>query len=107
MYMPIARRWLACLFVLPWLAGCSPPTKMLTRPQVITVTRDRYIPVPHAYIAPIPAPPPPPKHCRAHGRPAVCVLDALAWIEAWRGIWRKANADRAAVGRLAPPEAIP
>lgn len=73
------------------------------------MTRDRYVPVPHVYTAPMPAPAPPPKRCRRDGKPAWCVLDAIAWIEAWRGIWRKANADRATVGRLAstPSEVMP
>lgn len=108
MITPIAPRWLACLCVMPWLAACSTqPTRVVTQPEVITVTRDRYVPVPDTYTAPIPAPAPPPQRCQRDGKPAWCVLDVIVWIEAWRGKLAQANADRATLGTLSGAEVTP
>lgn len=73
---------------------------MLVRPQVIEVPVTRYVPVPAEYTAPLAEPAEPPKGCAYQGQPAVCVLDALATIPLWRAVVEKANADRAAVGKL-------
>lgn len=63
-----------------------------------------YRPLPPQLTAPLAEPPPPPAHCTLHGQPAVCALDALAWIEAWRGKLRQANADRATAARMTEPK---
>lgn len=61
-------------------------------------------PLPAQLTAPLPEPAPPPAHCRdEHGQPAVCVLDALNWIEDWRGVLHQANADRATAAKIAAP----
>lgn len=49
---------------------------------------------------PIPEPAPPAAHCTLRGAPAVCVLDALAWIEQWRGKLQAANDDRATAAKV-------
>jgi hypothetical protein len=59
-----------------------------------------YVPVPHALTTPIAEPPPPPQSCTWAGAPAVCVSDALAWIERLRGKLEAANADRATLRQL-------
>lgn len=76
---------------------------MLARPQIIEVPVARYVPVPRVLTAPIVEPEPPPERCAFRGKPAVCVLDALAWIERWRGALERANADRATTAKLGPP----
>lgn len=63
-----------------------------------------YVPVPRELTAPLAEPEPPPARCTYRGQPAVCVLDALAWIERWRGALQRANADRATAAKLAPQE---
>ena len=83
---------------------------MVTRPQVIEVPVDRYVPLDHTLTDPLPAPPPPPARCRMRlpqGDVAVvCALDGLAWIEQWKALRERANADRAvaaqAGGKAAP-----
>lgn len=62
-----------------------------------------YQPLPARLTAPIAEPAPPPAHCTFQGIAAVCVADALAWIEAWRGTLAQANADRATAARITTP----
>ncbi|UPG87013.1 hypothetical protein L2Y94_06560 [Luteibacter aegosomatis] len=46
-------------------------------------------------------PVPPPQHCRtATGDPGWCLIDALSWIEDWRGTLMRCNADRATTARI-------
>lgn len=59
-----------------------------------------YRPLDRALTQPIDEPVPPPKQCTYQAQPAWCVLDALAWIEQWRGKLRQANADRAAAAKI-------
>lgn len=79
---------------------------MITQPQVIEVPVERYVPVPHVLTAPLLEPAPPQPHCLFKGQPAVCMLDALAWIERLRGVLDKANADRATTATLGPPASV-
>jgi hypothetical protein len=72
----------------------------LVRPQVIEVPVTRYVPVPPEYTAPIAEPDTPEMACTYKGKPAVCVLDALATIPLWRAALEQANHDRADVGKL-------
>ena len=73
---------------------------MLVRPQTVEVPVTRYVSVPREYTAPLAEPTTPGMFCTWSGQPAVCVLDALATIPLWRAVVEKANADRAAVGKL-------
>lgn len=73
---------------------------MLVRPQIVEVPVTHYVPVPDQYTAPLAEPAAPGMFCTWSGQPAVCVLDALATIPLWRAVVEKANADRAAVGKL-------
>ena len=57
-------------------------------------------PLPERLTAPLPLPPAPPERCRLHGRPAVCVIDALDWASRLLGVVGHANADRAAAARI-------
>ena len=100
MKRPTASRWLLCLCVLPWLTACGVKSQPLTRTRLIDVPAKVYVPIPAALTAPLPEPAPPAAHCSLRDHPAVCVSDALAWIEQWRGVWRQANADRATAARL-------
>lgn len=98
---PTARAWLFCLCALPWLAACGAKSHTLTRPQVIEVPVEVYAPLDRSLTAPLPPPAPPPARCHQRdGAPAVCVSDALGWIEVWRGLLQRANADRAAAARI-------
>jgi hypothetical protein len=73
---------------------------VLTRPQIIKVPVEVYATLDRSLTDPLPEPPPPPSRCRLRsGQHAVCVVDALAWIEQWRGLLERANADRAAAAR--------
>ena len=66
----------------------------VTRTEIIAVPSIAYRPLPDALTAPIPLPPPPPRWCKRDGKPAVCAIDALATIPAWRAALDAANADR-------------
>lgn len=101
MKMLIAKRWIACLCALPWLAGCgllrtkpSPPPVPTT--EVVRVPELAYVPLPRALTDPIAPPPAPAVLCTdAAGQPAVCVIDALATIPQWRDALDTCNSDRA------------
>lgn len=55
-----------------------------------------YHALPRALTDPLPRPPDPPRHCHdRHGQPAVCALDGLLQIPAWRAALDTCNADRA------------
>lgn len=58
------------------------------------------MPVPRELTTPIAEPPAPQEHCTWNGQPAICVLDALGWIERLRGALNAANADRATAAKL-------
>jgi hypothetical protein len=79
----------------------------VTRPQLIDVPVKVYVPLPAAITAPLPEPAPPAAHCTLRDQPAVCALDALAWIERWRGVLRQANADRETAARISSKGATP
>uniref|UniRef100_A0A0S6YZF1 Uncharacterized protein n=1 Tax=Mizugakiibacter sediminis TaxID=1475481 RepID=A0A0S6YZF1_9GAMM len=66
-----------------------------------------YKPLPAALTTPLAEPAPPPAHCVLGGVPAVCVIDALAWVEQWRALLQAANADRADAARLSAPIVAP
>lgn len=70
-------------------------------PPVVQVPEPTYVPVPHQLTDPIPAPQPPAASCVLGNAPAVCVSQALAWIEAWEGKLQQANDDRATTARIA------
>lgn len=60
-----------------------------------------YVPLPRELTMPIAAPPAPAALCTdARGAPAVCVIDALATIPAWRDALGVCNSDRARAGVL-------
>lgn len=59
-----------------------------------------YRPVPRVLTDPLAEPAPPPAQCRVGGAPAVCALDGLATIPAWRGVVQQCNADRARAALL-------
>lgn len=102
MRAPTAPRLIVLSFALMWLTGCGlRSTRTVTRPQVIEVPVVSYVPVPHGWTVPLVEPPPPPRHCTYLGKPAVCITDAVSWIEKMRGVLRKANVDRACTARLA------
>lgn len=94
-------RLLALLCLPLLLGGCGPARQpVLVRPQIVEVPVTRYVSVPTEYTVPLAEPAEPPMLCTYSGLPAVCVLDALATIPLWRAVLEKANADRAAVGKL-------
>ena len=110
----IAKRWLFCLCVLPWLSACGvatrhakPPTPLMSQPvtrtQVIEVPIEVPVPLDRSLTEPLREPPPPAAHCVLNGVPLVCVSDALAWIELWRGTLQRANNDRATAARITTP----
>lgn len=59
-----------------------------------------YQPIPRALTAPIAMPTPPESRCMLDGKPAVCVLDALALIPLYQGAIEACNADRARTALL-------
>lgn len=80
----------------------------MVRPTpVIEVPVPAYRPLPPALTTPIAEPAPPAARCRDQGAPAVCVADALDWIEDWRASLRRANADRATAAKIATPNKEP
>jgi hypothetical protein len=79
----------------------------MTRPQLIDVPVKVYVPIPAALTAPLSEPAPPVAHCMLREQPAVCVSDALAWIEQWRGVLQQANADRQTAARISGEGATP
>lgn len=96
MKTPTALCWLASLYALLLLTGCGlwRPAPTVTRTEVIAVPSIAYRPLPDALTTPIPAPPSPPLLCEWNGQAAVCVIDALATLPAWRAALEAANADR-------------
>lgn len=67
---------------------------------MLTVQTPAYRALPRQLTDAIPAPPPPPRVCKdAHGQPAVCALDGLLQIPAWRAVLQQCNADRATAAR--------
>lgn len=89
----------------------SPPPPALEPPKVIEVPVPAYQPLDPRLTLPIAEPAPPEAHCTYLGAPQVCVLDALLWIENWRGALQQANAGRATAaeitGTTTPPPAAP
>ena len=95
----IAPIWL-CLFVLPLLASCL-AKPVATKPVVVDVAKITYAPMPAALTDPIPEPPLPPQRCvDKTGAPAWCLVDVVAWIEAWRSTLKLANDDRASTAKI-------
>lgn len=82
--------------------ACSstPPAKTSLRTEIIELPITRYAPLPSTFTAPLPEPAPPAKNCSLRGLPAVCLMDALLWINDWRATLEQANADRAMVACL-------
>ncbi len=101
-----APRLLASLYVLPLLASCGllpskPVQPVVTRTEIVTVSVPAYQPLPSDLTSPIPEPPAPLLACTdSQGRPAVCVLDALATIPAYQAVIAVCNGDRARAALL-------
>jgi hypothetical protein len=70
------------------------------RTEVLTVPVPAWRPLPDILTAPLLPPPAPPARCVLEGRPAVCVLDALALLPAWEAQLATCNADRARAALL-------
>lgn len=105
MLIRTVRPWLVSLCALLWLPACGVLPQMVERPQLVELPpREVYIDVPSALTAPIAEPASPAPRCDFEGAAAVCVADALASIEDWRGALAAANADRATVRALAGAE---
>lgn len=94
--------WLACLFVLPWLSGCGEKRQAIRyQPQpAIEVPVPAYRPLDKRLTVPLAEPPAPARHCTYAGLPAVCALDGLSQIEAWRGALQQCNADRSTSAKV-------
>lgn len=67
---------------------------------MVDVPVPAYRPIDRTLTVPIAEPAAPAAHCSWLGTPAVCVLDALAWIEQWRGKLQEANTDRATAAKV-------
>lgn len=67
---------------------------------MVEVPSPVYQPIPHQLTDAIAEPVAPPASCMFGPLAEVCVSDALAWIEAWRGKLEQANADRATTARI-------
>ena len=91
---------LACLSVLPWLAGCGERRQSIRPQSAIEVPVAVYKPMPSAVTEPLAAPSPPPANCRVAGFAVPCALDGLAQQDAWKGVLERCNADRATAARL-------
>jgi hypothetical protein len=93
------------------LAGCSPrlakPQPLPPPPAVIDDPIPAFKPVDPVLTNPITEPPPPASLCSYLGQPEVCVLDALLWIENWRGQLGLANDDRSTTATVTAPVAAP
>ncbi|WP_239946972.1 hypothetical protein [Dyella terrae] len=63
-----------------------------------------YRPVDDKLTAPIAEPNPPASNCTYLGVPAVCLIDALLWVEDWRGKLEEANSDRATTKTITTPQ---
>jgi len=79
---------------------------------VVEVPVPAYRPLDRTLTTPIAEPAPPPQNCAFKGKPAWCALDALVWIEQWRGKLRAANVDRATAAKVSAgpqpqPPAVP
>ena len=97
---PIAKRWLVCLCAPLWLASCGllqrKPVPVVTRPEVISVPKIAYRPLPHELTAPIQPPLAPPALCvDSNGQALVCALDGLLTIPSWQATLDTCNKDRA------------
>lgn len=96
-----AVRWTVCLCALLLLSACfDKAARPVPPPSVIEVPRPVYQPIPHQLTDAIAEPVPPRASCVFGPLAEVCVSDALAWIEAWRGKLQQANQDRATTARL-------
>jgi hypothetical protein len=62
-----------------------------------------YRPLDRTLTLPLDEPAPPVQRCTDNGQPAWCALDLIGWIEAWRGVLRQANVDRAAATAISAP----
>ncbi len=104
MIRPPARTWLACLCALPLLSGCGAHRPVKPTP-VIEVPVPAYRPLDRPLTDPLAEPDAPAARCQMDGAPAVCALDGLVQVEAWRGVLQRCNADRATAAKVSagPP----
>jgi hypothetical protein len=73
---------------------------VVSKPEIVEVPRVAYRPLPPELTAPLAEPAMPIARCVADGKPAICVIDALATIPLYQAALRTANDDRARAALL-------